>query len=55
MRQNNYKKCICCGLLLPISIMRPIPVKHQGKIIIVGICDNCRERKEKEAKQQKEN
>jgi hypothetical protein len=45
-----FKQCAVCGLTLPISIMRPIQVRHNGKLIVVGICDRCREIKEKEAK-----
>lgn len=46
----QFKQCACCGLSLPITIMRPIQVKHQGRLIVVGICDNCRIKKEAEAK-----
>ena len=51
----QFKQCAICGLSLPISVMRPIPVKHQDKIIVVGICDRCREIKEKEAEQRRRN
>jgi len=47
----QFKRCCVCGLNLPISIMRPIQVKHNEKMIVVGICDNCRERKEKKVKE----
>jgi len=51
----QFKRCVVCGLNLPLNIMQPIQVKHQGKLIVVGICDNCRERKEKEAKEKNAN
>lgn len=49
----EFKQCCVCGLNLPINIMRPIQVKHNGKVIVVGICDNCKTKKENEAKGQK--
>jgi len=48
-----YNTCCVCGLVLPSSIIQPIKVKHQGKIIIVGICNICKERKEADAKKEK--
>ena len=45
-----YKQCAVCGLVLPITVMQPINVKHQGKIITVGICNSCKKRKEEESK-----
>jgi hypothetical protein len=33
--------------------MRPVQVRHEGKIVVVGVCDICREKKEQEAKGQK--
>jgi hypothetical protein len=33
--------------------MQPIQVRHQGRIITVGICDNCKKKKEQEAKGEK--
>jgi hypothetical protein len=48
-----FNQCCICGLNLPISVMQPIKVKHQGKIIIVGICDRCKELREQV--KQKEN
>jgi len=50
-----FKRCCVCGLSLPISVMRPINVRHNGKIIMVGICDVCREKKESEAKEKNAN
>lgn len=47
----QFKRCVVCGLDLPLSVMSPIQVKHQGKIIVVGICDTCKKRKEQEAKE----
>ena len=47
----QFKQCVVCRLSLPISVMRPIQVRHEGKIVTVGICDRCREIKEKEAKE----
>jgi hypothetical protein len=49
----QFKKCCICGLTLPINVMRPIQVKHNGRLIVVGICDRCREIKEAEAKKEK--
>jgi hypothetical protein len=46
----QFKQCCICGLNLPINVMRPIQVKHQGKLVVIGICDRCREIKETEAK-----
>ena len=50
----QFKRCCVCGLELPISVMRPIQVRYQGRIITVGICDSCREKKEAEAKGKKD-
>jgi len=50
-----YKQCVVCNLTLPISVMSPINVRHNGKIITVGICDRCKEIKEKEAQQRSNN
>jgi len=44
-----FKRCCVCNLELPISIMQPIRVRHQGRIIIVGICNRCKQIKEMEA------
>jgi hypothetical protein len=33
--------------------MQPIQVRHQGKIITIGICNRCKELKETEAKEKK--
>jgi hypothetical protein len=46
----EFKRCAVCGLNLPLSVMRPIQIRHQGKLMVVGICDRCREIKEAEAK-----
>jgi len=46
----EFKRCCVCGLELPIRVMRPVQVRHQGRLIVVGICDRCREIKEAEAK-----
>jgi hypothetical protein len=46
----QFKKCVCCGLELPLSVLTSIQVKHQGKIITIPICNTCREIKEAEAK-----
>lgn len=45
-----FKKCVVCKLELPLSVMQPIQVRHNGKILSVGICDRCKELKEEEAK-----
>lgn len=45
----QFKQCVCCGLSLPISVMQPIQVRHQGKLMVVGICNHCKELKETEA------
>jgi len=49
----NFKQCCVCGLVLPTSVMQSIQVRHQGKIITIPICNTCKERKEKEAKENK--
>ena len=49
----EFKQCCVCRLSLPISIMQPIQVRHQGKIITVGICNRCKEKKENETKEKK--
>ena len=46
----QFKRCICCGLELPLSVLTPIRVNHQGKIVIVPICDRCKQIKEAEVK-----
>jgi hypothetical protein len=46
----QFKQCCICGLSLPINIMQPIQVRQNGKIVIVGICNRCKELKETEAK-----
>ena len=48
----TYKQCVSCGLSLPINIMSPIQIKHKGKLITVGICDNCKAKKIAEAKKE---
>jgi len=48
-----FKKCVVCGLLIPINLMQAIQVKHQGRIITVGICNPCKQRKESESKGEK--
>ena len=47
---NTFKQCAVCGLNLPMSMMSPIKAKHNGKLILVGICNRCKERKIAEAK-----
>ncbi len=44
-----FKRCCVCGLVLPLSVMQPIKVKDNssGRIIVVGICSRCKEKKEK--------
>ena len=51
----TFKQCCVCGLSLPISVMQPIQIRHNGKIITVGICNRCKEIKEQEAKQGRNN
>jgi hypothetical protein len=51
----QFKQCCICNLNLPISIMQPIQVKNNGKIIVVGICNRCKEIKEAEAKRSQTN
>jgi hypothetical protein len=46
----QFKKCVCCGLELPLSILVPIQVRHNGQIVTVPICSRCKEIKEAEAK-----
>ena len=50
-----FKVCAICGLSLPVSIMSPIRVNHQGRDLVVGICDNCKLKKEREAIQRRNN
>jgi len=45
----QFKQCVCCGLSLPISVMQPIQVRNNNKIITVGICNNCYIKKIKES------
>ena len=45
----QFKQCCVCGLNLPISVMQPIQVRHLGKLMIVGICDTCKKKKQEEA------
>lgn len=49
----DYAQCPICNLSLPITILVPIKVKHQGRIITVLICENCKHKKEAEAKGEK--
>jgi len=49
----NFKRCISCGLELPLSVLEPIQIKHQGKILTVPICNICKTNKESEAKGRK--
>jgi hypothetical protein len=46
----QFKRCVCCGLELPLSVLTPIQVRTQGKIITVPICDTCKKIKEEETK-----
>jgi hypothetical protein len=50
----QFKQCCVCNLTLPLSVMQPIQIRHQGKLIVVGICNRCKEIKMKEAKGEKE-
>jgi len=50
---SQYRQCCVCGLNLPVSIMQPIPVKHQGKVVMVAICNRCKDKKELEAKEKR--
>jgi len=47
---SSFKRCVSCGLILPISVLTPIQVRHEGKIIVVPLCNRCKELKEKQAK-----
>ena len=47
----TYKQCVVCGLNLPISVLIPVQVRHQGKIVVVPVCERCKLRKEQEAKE----
>ena len=49
----QYKRCASCGLNLPISIMEPIKVNNNGRIMVVGICSVCKQKKINEAKEKK--
>jgi hypothetical protein len=46
----QFKKCVSCGLELPLSVLTPVQIRHQGKVIIVPLCNRCKELKEIEAK-----
>ena len=50
----TYKQCVVCGLTLPITVLTPVQVRHQGKIITVPVCERCKKIKEEEAKKEKE-
>ena len=50
----QFKVCVVCNLSLPISVMQPIPVQQNGKTIIVGICDSCKEKRIKKSKEKYE-
>lgn len=51
----TFKVCFVCKLSLPVSVMRPIRVKHNGEIMVVGICEHCEKIKRQEAQVSKEN
>lgn len=51
----TFKQCYVCNLSLPLSVMQPIQIRRNGKIITVGICNRCKELKEQEAKQRRFN
>ena len=46
----QYKKCVICGLELPITVLVPVQVRHQGQIRVVPVCEVCKKRKEAEVK-----
>lgn len=46
----QFKRCCVCGLELPMSVLTPIQIRHEGRIITVPICLRCKELKEAEAK-----
>jgi len=46
----QFKQCCVCGLNLPLNVLTPIQVSHQGKIIVIPICDRCKQIKEAEVK-----
>lgn len=46
----QFKQCCICGLSLPIGILVPIQIRHQGKIVIVPICERCKKIKEDKSK-----
>jgi len=47
----KFGQCFVCRLELPISVLEPIQIKNQGRIMIVPLCDTCRKIKEQEAKE----
>jgi hypothetical protein len=49
----QFQRCVSCGLELPLSVLIPIQIRHQGRIMVVPICSRCKERKENEAKEKK--
>jgi len=46
----QFGQCAICNLNLPTNYLNSILVKHQGRIIKVLICNNCKAKKEAEAK-----
>jgi hypothetical protein len=38
----EYKQCICCHLNLPLSVLVPVQIQHQGKLVIVPLCITCK-------------
>ena len=52
----QFKRCCVCGLNLPLNVMQPIQIRdNSGRIITVGICNHCKEIKEKEVKEKNAN
>jgi predicted nucleic acid-binding Zn ribbon protein len=45
-----FKKCVACGLELPMSVLTQVHIRHQGRIVAVTVCSRCKEIKEAEAK-----
>jgi hypothetical protein len=52
----QFRKCVCCQLELPLSVLTPVEVRHQGRKILTLICNVCKKLKQEEAiRRQNEN
>jgi len=51
----QFKRCISCGLTLPLNVLKPIQIRHNGKIMVVPICNTCENKKIQESKRRMTN